>query len=97
MNSPVLSFPRDCFLRSTPDLAWFHSILYIVSADYDVKLGLSDSSLSLYHGGASFKFINTELQEKVIRDSTISAVALVASREVRYPSEHVFNCISELC
>ncbi|KAL5089128.1 hypothetical protein Trisim1_005981 [Trichoderma cf. simile WF8] len=81
MNSPILNFPRDCFLRSTPDLAWFHSILYIVSADYDVKLGVPDSSLSLYHGGASFKFINTELQEEVIRDSTISAVALVASRE----------------
>ncbi|KAL6835645.1 hypothetical protein J3E69DRAFT_319253 [Trichoderma sp. SZMC 28015] len=81
MNSPILNFPRDCFLQSTPDLAWFHSILYIVSADYDVKLGVSDSSLSLYHGGASFKFINTELQEEVIRDSTISAVALVASRE----------------
>ncbi|KAL6691207.1 hypothetical protein J3F84DRAFT_167314 [Trichoderma pleuroticola] len=81
MNSPILNFPRDCFLRSTPDLAWFHSILYIVSADYDVKLGVSDSSLSLYHGGASFQFINAELQEQVIRDSTISAVALVASRE----------------
>ncbi|KAL6791003.1 hypothetical protein J3E68DRAFT_411777 [Trichoderma sp. SZMC 28012] len=81
MNSPILNFPRDCFLYSTPDLVWFHSILYIVSADYDVKLGVSDSSLSLYHGGASFKFINTELQEEVIRDSTISAVALVASRE----------------
>ncbi|KAL7916793.1 hypothetical protein GGI35DRAFT_434008 [Trichoderma velutinum] len=81
MNSPVLNFPRDCFLHSTPDLAWFHSILYIVSADYDVKLGVSDSSLSLYHGSASFKFINAELEEKVIRDSTISAVALVASRE----------------
>jgi hypothetical protein len=85
MNSPAVNFPRDCFLDSEPDLAWFHSILYIVSADYDVKLGATDSALSLYHGSEAFRFINMELQETFVRDTTVASVALLASREVIIP------------
>jgi hypothetical protein len=82
MNSPAVNFPRDCFLDSEPDLAWFHSILYIVSADYDVKRGATDSPLSLHHGSEAYRYINVELQEAFVRDTTVAAVALLASREV---------------
>jgi hypothetical protein len=82
MNSVAINPEGDFFAQARTDAAVLHSILYLVALHRDLKLGISDSPESLYHGSEAFKIINTRLQEGVFSDKTIAAVAMLVTKEV---------------
>lgn len=67
------------------DDALFHSILYLVALHRDMRYGLSESSVSLYHGGEAFRIINERLRNGLVFDDvTIAAVAMLVNKEVSF-------------
>ncbi|PMD44826.1 hypothetical protein L207DRAFT_562146 [Hyaloscypha variabilis F] len=65
------------------DPALFHSILYLVALHFDLRNGVQDSSVCLYHGGEAFRIINERLADVngVLSDQTIGAVAMLVNKE----------------
>ncbi|KAK5996199.1 hypothetical protein PT974_04628 [Cladobotryum mycophilum] len=81
MNSVALDIEADCLFYSAVDLALFHSVLYMIAAERDLRTGTSDSAASLHHGGEAFRLINQHLQDGALHDTTIAAIAIIATRE----------------
>lgn len=87
MNSIAVNPEGDFFSHAARDPALFHSILYLVALNYDLKMGLKDSPECLYHGGLALKIINERLsiKQEDLNYATIAAVAILATKEVKYP------------
>jgi hypothetical protein len=83
MNSIAANPEGDFFSQARTDPAVLPSILYLLALHHDLKLGLSDSPESLYHGSEAFMLINQRLEERFFSDMTIAAVALLVTKEVR--------------
>jgi len=88
MNSIAVNAEGDFFSYVKIDPALFHSILYLVALNSDLRNGVQDSAVCLYHGGEAFRLINERLadDEEVFSDQTIGAVAMLVNKEVSYPS-----------
>lgn len=84
MNSVAVNAEQDFFSHVKVDPALFHSILYLVALHYDLKHGLTDSLVCLYHGGEAFRIINERLCDVngLFNDMTIGAVAMLVNKEV---------------
>jgi hypothetical protein len=82
MNIVALNFQEHCLSNAIADSALLHAILYIVATEYDLKRGESDSALSIHHGGEAVRAINMQLNNGVLADTTVAAVAILATREV---------------
>jgi hypothetical protein len=84
MNSVAVNAERDFFSYVKIDPALFHSILYLVALHYDLRNGVQDSAVCLYHGGEAFRIINERLVDVngVFSDQTIGAVAMLVNKEV---------------
>ncbi|KAH7116388.1 hypothetical protein EDB81DRAFT_701995 [Dactylonectria macrodidyma] len=81
MNIVALNFQEHCLSNAIANSALLHAILYIVATDYDLKRGESDSALSIHHGGEAVRAINMQLNNGVLADTTVAAVAILATRE----------------
>ncbi|KAI5460609.1 hypothetical protein BGZ63DRAFT_249206 [Mariannaea sp. PMI_226] len=81
MNIVALNFQEHCLSNAITDSALLHAILYIVATDYDLKRGESDSALSIHHGGEAVRAINMQLNNGLLADTTVAAVAILATRE----------------
>ncbi|KAM6513517.1 hypothetical protein FALCPG4_015922 [Fusarium falciforme] len=81
MNIVALNFQEHCLSNAIADSALLHAILYIVATEYDLKRGESDSALSIHHGGEAVRAINMQLNNGVLADTTVAAVAILATRE----------------
>jgi hypothetical protein len=88
MNSVAVNPTGDFFSQAKTDPAVLHSILYLVALHHDLKLGIIDSSESLYHGSEAFKIINEKLEEGFFGDMTIAAVAMLVTKEVSMAGYH---------
>lgn len=64
--------------------ALFHSILYLVALDFNLRRGFSDTFGCLYHSSEAFRLINDRIQSANFEDATIAAVALIGAKEVRF-------------
>ena len=82
MNSVAVNPDGDFFSHARTDQALLHSLLYLVALHHDLKLGVTDSSESLYHGGEAFRMINQRLQDGIFSDMTVAAVAMLVTKEV---------------
>ena len=84
MNSVAVNAEGDFFSYVKSDLLLFHSILYLVALNYDLKNGIQDSSICLFHGGEAFRIINERIADStsVYNDQTIGAVAMLVNKEV---------------
>jgi len=95
MNSIAINPEGNLFSHVKTDPALFHAILHLVALHYDLKHGLVNTQLRLYHGGQAFRIINERLgdENKISNDMTIAAVALLAGREVsKYKVSLYVNC-----
>ncbi|KAE9375227.1 hypothetical protein N431DRAFT_555700 [Stipitochalara longipes BDJ] len=83
MNSVAVNAERDFFSYVKTDPALFHSILYLVALHFDLRYGVQDSAVCLYHGGEAFRIINERLADVngVFSDQTIGAVAMLVNKE----------------
>jgi hypothetical protein len=63
--------------------ALFHAILYLVALDYVLRRGFEDDLGCLYHSSEAFRLINNQIRSGKIEDSTIAAVAMISTKEVR--------------
>ncbi len=84
MNSVAVNAEGDFFSYVKSDPALFHSILYLVALNYDLKTGVRDSPICLFHGGEAFRIINERIADSngAYNDQTISAVAMLVNKEV---------------
>jgi hypothetical protein len=84
MNSVAVNAEGDFFSYVKSDLLLFHSILYLVALNYDLKTGVQDSPICLFHGGEAFRIINERIADStsVYNDQTIGAVAMLVNKEV---------------
>jgi hypothetical protein len=90
MNSVAINPDGDFFPHARTDPALLHSVLYLVALHHDLKLGVSDSSECLYHGGEAFRVINQRLQDGDFSDMTIAAVAMLVTKEVSSSTSQTF-------
>ncbi|PVH89111.1 hypothetical protein DL98DRAFT_96440 [Cadophora sp. DSE1049] len=83
MNSIAINAEGDFFSYVRTDPALFHSILYLVAMHSDLKNGIADSPVCLYHGSEAFRLINERLGDPnpVLSDATIAAVAMFVNKE----------------
>lgn len=73
----------ECLTCARTDPALFHSILYVVSLVYNLTENPKDKSGSLFHSIEAFRAINDQLEKGTFANTTIAAVALLATKEVR--------------
>lgn len=87
MNSVAVNAEGDFFSYVKTDPALFHSILYLVALNYDLRHGVQDSAVCLYHGGEAFRAINERIADtdEVFSNQTIGAVAMLVNKEVHRP------------
>jgi hypothetical protein len=87
MNSVAVNPEGDFFSYVKIDPALFHSILYMVALHCDLRNGVQDSAVCLYHGGEAFRMVNERLADVngVFSDQTIGAVAMLVNKEVIQP------------
>ena len=91
MNSIAINAEGDFFSHVKSDPALFHSILYLVALHSDLKYGLIDSPVCLYHGSKAFGLINERLASGVVfSDATIAAVAMLVNKE----ASALVSCLS---
>lgn len=81
MNSVAVNPQGNFFSHARTDPALLHSILYLVALHRGLKIGITDSSEALYHGGEAFRVINQRLQDGIFTDMTIAAVAILVTKE----------------
>ena len=84
MNSVAINAEGDFFSYVKIDPALFHSILYLVALNYDLKSGVQDSLVCLFHGAEAFRLINERIADfnGVYNDQTMGAVAMLVNKEV---------------
>ncbi|UKZ74524.1 hypothetical protein TrVFT333_002194 [Trichoderma virens FT-333] len=70
-----------CLFDARKHRALFHSILYLVALDYNLRRGFSDTFGCLYHSSEAFRLINEQIRNGMIGEATIAAVALIAAKE----------------
>ncbi|KAL6857329.1 hypothetical protein J3F83DRAFT_751282 [Trichoderma novae-zelandiae] len=70
-----------CLFDAREHRALFHSILYLVALDFNLRRGFRDDLGCLYHSSEAFRLINEQIQNGVIEDATVAAVALIAAKE----------------
>ncbi|OTA01465.1 hypothetical protein A9Z42_0017600 [Trichoderma parareesei] len=70
-----------CLFDAREHRALFHSILYLVALDFNLRRGFTDDIGCLYHSSEAFRLINAQIRNDIIEDATIAAVALVAAKE----------------
>ncbi|KAL7813331.1 hypothetical protein V8C26DRAFT_405590 [Trichoderma gracile] len=70
-----------CLFDAREHRALFHSILYLVALDFNLRRGFTDDIGCLYHSSEAFRLINEKIRNDIIEDATIAAVALVAAKE----------------
>jgi hypothetical protein len=87
MNSVAINTEGDFFSYVKIDPALFHSILYMVALHYDLRNGVQDSAVCLYHGGEAIRTVNERLADVngVFSDQTLGAVAMLVNKEVFQP------------
>ncbi|EGR49902.1 uncharacterized protein TRIREDRAFT_105847, partial [Trichoderma reesei QM6a] len=73
-----------CLFDAREHRALFHSILYLVALDFNLRRGFTDDIGCLYHSSEAFRLINEKIRNDIIEDATIAAVALVAAKEFPY-------------
>ena len=95
MNSIAVNPESDFFSQAKTDPAVLHSILYLVALHYNLKRGVSESSETLHHGSEAFKIINERLEEENFSDTTIAAVAMLVTKEVKFQTSSI-NSSQEL-
>lgn len=71
-----------CLFDAREHRALFHSILYLVALDFNLRRGFSDAFGCLYHSSEAFRLINERIQSANFEDATIAAVALIGAKEV---------------
>ncbi|KAK8143264.1 hypothetical protein G3M48_007491 [Beauveria asiatica] len=71
----------ECLTCARTNPALFHSILYVVSLFYNLTENPKDKSGSLFHAIEAFRAINDQLEKGTFADTTIAAVALLATKE----------------
>ncbi|TFA97880.1 hypothetical protein CCMA1212_010392 [Trichoderma ghanense] len=74
-----------CLFDAREHRALFHSILYLVALDFNLRRGFTDDIGCLYHSTEAFRLINEKIRNDIIEDATIAAVALVAAKEALSP------------
>ncbi|KAL7928560.1 hypothetical protein V8C35DRAFT_317859 [Trichoderma chlorosporum] len=70
-----------CLFDVRQHRALFHSILYLVALDYNLRRGYKDTFGCLFHSSEAFRLINEHIRNGVMDDTTIAAVALIAAKE----------------
>ncbi|KAL6819905.1 hypothetical protein V8C40DRAFT_251938 [Trichoderma camerunense] len=70
-----------CLFDAREHRALFHSILYLVALDFNLRRGFSDTFGCLYHSSEAFRLINDRIQSANFEDATIAAVALIGAKE----------------
>ncbi|KAL7953657.1 hypothetical protein V8C34DRAFT_296464 [Trichoderma compactum] len=70
-----------CLFDAREHRALFHSILYLVALDFNLRRGFSDAFGCLYHSSEAFRLINEQIQSATFEDATIAAVALIGAKE----------------
>ncbi|KAL7816071.1 hypothetical protein V8C44DRAFT_348299 [Trichoderma aethiopicum] len=70
-----------CLFDAREHRALFHSILYLVALDFNLRRGFTDTLGCLYHSSEAFRLINEKIRDDMIEDATMAAIALVAIKE----------------
>ncbi|KAL7948157.1 hypothetical protein V8C42DRAFT_316828 [Trichoderma barbatum] len=70
-----------CLFDARKHCALFHSILYLVALDFNLRRGFTDDLGCLYHSSEAFRLINEQIRNGIIEDATLAAVALIAAKE----------------
>ncbi|KAL6874464.1 hypothetical protein HDV57DRAFT_229950 [Trichoderma longibrachiatum] len=70
-----------CLFDAREHHALFHSILYLVALDFNLRRGFTDTIGCLYHSSEAFRLINEKIRDDIIEDATMAAIALVAIKE----------------
>ncbi|PTB71736.1 hypothetical protein M440DRAFT_1442448 [Trichoderma longibrachiatum ATCC 18648] len=73
-----------CLFDAREHHALFHSILYLVALDFNLRRGFTDTIGCLYHSSEAFRLINEKIRDDIIEDATMAAIALVAIKEFPY-------------